>query len=69
MMKSVVFGLVILVAFHLTGCQTTDEMSASATPTSSTAVAEKNIWESSIVRDEKGNVVQRFIPVEMFTGA
>ena len=72
-MKSVVFGLVILVAFHLTGCQTTDEMSDSATPTptptSSTAVAEKNIWESSIVRDEKGNVVQRFIPVEMFTGA
>ena len=69
MMKSVVFGLVILAAFHLTGCHTTDEMSASATLTSSTTVASKNIWESSIIRDEKGNVVKRFIPVEMFTGA
>ena len=68
-MKSVVFGLIILAAFHLTGCQTTGEMSASATPTNSTAVAPKNIWESSIIRDEKGKVVKRFIPVEMFTGA
>jgi hypothetical protein len=69
MMKSFVFGLVILAAFHLTGCQTTSEISTSATPTSSTAVTPNNFWKSSIVRDEKGNVVKRFIPVEMFTGA
>jgi hypothetical protein len=68
-MKAVVFGLVILSVFHLTECQSTNVMSAIAAPTSSTVATPKNVWESSIIRDEKGNVVKRYIPVEMFTGA
>lgn len=66
---SVVIGSVILVAFCLTGCQTSDKATASAIPARSAANAPKNIWESSIIRDEKGNVAKRFIPVELFTGA
>lgn len=46
--------IIVFCALALSGCQT---------------VKNPDVWEASIVRDEQGKVIKRFIPVELFTGA
>ncbi len=53
-MRRKFLGLVCTVFLVLPGCQ---------------AAKNPAVWESSIVKDDNGNVLKRFIPVELFTGA
>ncbi len=50
----------------ISACQTTNTAKTVINPKTGEA---ESVWAASIVRDEQGKVIKRFIPVELFTGA